>query len=298
MELGTSPGRAIAMTFEALFHSQTLRVSMFRVHWFLLRTSIEERLIYRGDFIFGTFVRFLPIVTQICLWGAIFGVGSATASQRINGYSYSEMVAYYLLTMIARAFSSMPGLARDIAKEIREGSLKRYLTQPVDMQVYYYWSRVAHKLVYYMVATIPFAVLIWICRDFFTHVPSALEWFGVVIAVLLAFQLGFLMESLIGLTGFWLLEVGSISFIFMMLTYFLSGHMLPLDWLPGVIGQIVRYLPFQYLAYLPAAIILGKFSPEMVWIHLAAASAWTLGLWGLSRVVYAQGLKRYGAYGG
>jgi ABC-2 type transport system permease protein len=271
---------------------------MFRIHWYLLRTSLEERLMYRGDFAFGTFVRFLPIVTQICLWGAIFGVGSEKVTQEINGYSFSEMVAYYLLTMVARAFSSMPGLARDISKEIREGSLKRYLTQPVDMQVYYFWSRVAHKLVYYMVATVPFAVLFWLCGNFFTHVPTPLEWVGVVISLMLAFQIGFLMENLIGLAGFWLLEVGSVSFICMMLIYFLSGHMLPLDWLPGIMGRIVGYLPFQYLAYFPAAILLGKLTPVMLGTHLAIATLWTLGLWGLCRFVYAQGLKRYGAYGG
>ncbi len=230
-----------------------------RVHWFLLRTCLEERLIYRGDFAFATFVRFLPIITQICLWGAIFGVGTSDGSLRLNGYSYQEMVAYYLLTMIGRAFSSMPGLARDISKEIRDGSLKRYLTQPVDLQVFYFWSRVSHKLVYYMVATIPFAILFWLCGSFFTHMPTALEWTALVVSLIQAFLIGFLLDNLIGLAAFWLLEIGSISFIFMMLTYFLSGHMLPLDWLPGILGQIVTYLPFQYLAYVPAAIILGKF---------------------------------------
>lgn len=271
---------------------------MFRVHWFLLRTSLEERLIYRGDFAFATFIRFLPIITQICLWGAIFGVGTASTETRLNGYSYHEMVAYYLLTMIGRAFSSMPGLARDISKEIRDGSLKRYLTQPVDLQVFYFWSRVAHKLVYYMVATVPFAILFWLCGSFFTHYPTPLEWVALVAALAQAFLIGFLLDSLIGLTAFWLLEVGSISFIFMMLTYFLSGHMLPLDWLPGVLGQVVAYLPFQYLAYFPAAIILGKFSTAGLAGHLVAASGWVLALWLLNRAVYAWGLRRYGAYGG
>lgn len=269
-----------------------------RVHWFLLRTSLEERLIYRGDFAFATFVRFLPIITQICLWGAIFGVGTTAGTQRLNGYSYHEMVAYYLLTMIGRAFSSMPGLARDISKEIRDGSLKRYLTQPVDLQVFYFWSRVSHKLVYYMVATIPFAILFWLCGSFFTHMPTAVEWAALVVSLIQAFLIGFLLDNLIGLAAFWLLEVGSISFIFMMLTYFLSGHMLPLDWLPGILGQIVAYLPFQYLAYIPAAIILGKLTPIELAGHLVMATGWILALWLLTRIVYALGLRRYGAYGG
>ena len=46
--------------------------------WTILRISIEERLVYRGDFALGTLMRFLPIVTQVFLWGAIFSaVGSS-----------------------------------------------------------------------------------------------------------------------------------------------------------------------------------------------------------------------------
>lgn len=282
-------------------HSLSTSPGLFRtmrVHWFLLRTCLEERLIYRGDFAFATFVRFLPIITQICLWGAIYGVGTADSGQRLNGYTYKEMVAYYLLTMVGRAFSSMPGLTRDVSKEIRDGSLKRYLTQPVDLQVFYFWSRVAHKLVYYMVATIPFAILFWLCGSFFTHFPTPLEWAALVMALMQAFLIGFLLDMLIGLVAFWLLETGAISFIFMMLTYFLSGHMLPLDWLPGIVGRVVVFLPFQYLAYFPAAIVLGKFSPHELGLHLCVGTGWIVGLWLLSRLVYAMGLRRYAAYGG
>ena len=52
---------------------------------------------------------------------------------QIAGYSYHDMVAYYLLTMISRAFSSMPGLASGIALQIRNGEIKKYLIQPVDL---------------------------------------------------------------------------------------------------------------------------------------------------------------------
>ena len=40
--------------------------------WTILRISLEERLVYRGDFALGTLMRFLPIVTQIFLWSAVF----------------------------------------------------------------------------------------------------------------------------------------------------------------------------------------------------------------------------------
>ena len=62
------------------------------------------------------------------------------------------MVAYYLLTMVSRAFSSMPGLASGIALQIRNGEIKKFLIQPVDMLGFLMLSRFAHKLAYYTVA--------------------------------------------------------------------------------------------------------------------------------------------------
>ena len=56
-------------------------------------------------------MRFLPILTQIFLWTAVF----AAAGGGIGAYSRDDVIAYYLLTMLGRAFSSMPGLASGIA---------------------------------------------------------------------------------------------------------------------------------------------------------------------------------------
>ena len=107
-----------------------------RVNWIILKTCLEERFVYRADFAFATLVRFLPIVTQVFLWGAIYRGASADENVRLNSYTYRDMVAYYLLAMLGRAFSSMPGLASGIARDVRDGTIKKYLTQPIDMLGY------------------------------------------------------------------------------------------------------------------------------------------------------------------
>ena len=120
--------------------------------WTILRISLEERLVYRGDFALGTLMRFLPIITQIFLWYAIFEgqrVGSGKTLDQIEfvGYRYQDFVAYYLLTMLSRAFSSMPGLASGIALQIRDGEIKKFLVQPIGLMEFLLLTRVAHKLV-------------------------------------------------------------------------------------------------------------------------------------------------------
>ena len=202
-----------------------------RTWWTILRISLEERLVYRGDFMLGTLMRFLPFVTQIFLWNAVFSVVPGS----IAGYTKNDIIAYYLLTNVSRAFSSMPGLASGISRSILDGSIKKYLIQPVDMIGFLFITRTAHKLVYYTVAFVPFALVFFLCRGFFTNgwppLPTVIAFLA---SLVMAFVLGFFLESTIGMIGFWFLEVNSLLFVYMLLNFFLSGHMFPIDMLDGV----------------------------------------------------------------
>src|SRR5262245_57137982 len=171
--------------------------------WTILRIALAERLVYRGDFALGTLMRFLPIVTQIFLWFAVF---QARGQGKLAGYSYEDFVAYYLLTMVARAFSSMPGLASGIAAQIRNGESKKFLIQPIDFLGFLLLCRVAHKLAYYIVAILPFALVFWLCRNFFPGWPNVTSLSAGILALVLSFLLGFFLEACMGLVGFWWLE--------------------------------------------------------------------------------------------
>ncbi len=273
--------------------------------WTILRICLEERLVYRGDFALGTLMRFLPIVTQIFLWYAIFeAVKDTRGLQEIRGYSYTNFVAYYLLTMVSRAFSSMPGLASGIAKQIRDGEIKKFLIQPVDMLGFMLLGRIAHKMAYYSVAIGPFALVFFLCRGMFRDLPenAATQSVGTLMAFLaslgMGFVLGYFLEATIGLIGFWWLEVSSILFLYMLFSFFLSGHMFPLDILPEPWLTLVELLPLKYLAYFPAAVFLGKVpGPDLI-RGLCVEFIWILFFIGLSRLLYYRGVKRYSGFGG
>ncbi len=273
--------------------------------WTIFRIGLEERLVYRADFALGTLMRFLPIITQIFLWAAVF---ESVGSGRVAGYTYSNMVAYYLLTMMSRAFSSMPGLASGVASQIRSGEIKKFLVQPVDLIGFMFLNRIAHKLTYYTVAFFPFALVFYLCRGFFDGWPpdvltaqgwSSLDILLIYISTLLmGFLLGFFLEICIGLIGFWFLEVTSLLFVYMLLNFFLSGHMFPLDMLPEWAATIVDLFPLKYLAYFPAAVLLGQLDPaEIIW-GLKVELCWLVTFMILSRLMYSYGVKQYSAYGG
>jgi ABC-2 type transport system permease protein len=83
----------------------------------------------------------------------------------------------------------------------------------------------------------------------------------------------------------------------MMINYFLSGHMIPLDYL-GRFGEWVQYLPFKYLAYFPAAVMLDRYTHAELARELVQCAVWIGIFLALNRIVFARGVRRYGAFGG
>src|SRR5215813_9020765 len=278
-------------------------IARVQTWWTILRVCIEERLVYRGDFWLGTLMRFLPIVTQIFLWSAVFAgmsavSGQPVASKQIAGYSYRDFVAYYLLTTVVRAFSSMPGLAGGIALQIRNGEIKKYLVQPIDLVGFLLLMRVAHKLVYYGIAFAPFALVFYLARGYFPGWPPPGVMLAYITSLIFSFLLGFFLEATIGMIGFWFLEVSSLLFVYMLFNFFFSGHMFPLNMLPAPWNTIVQMIPLQYLAFFPAAVFLGKVQGHDLWIGLTIQAAWVLFFIAACRITYWRGVKRYSGFGG
>jgi len=268
----------------------------------IYRVSLLERMAYRGDFLLGSVLRFLPLVTAVLLWQAAYkgAGGSSGSATKFSGYTFDEMVAYLLLVHISRMFSSMPGLAAGIARDIREGTLKKYLIQPLDLVGYLLSYRVAHKTAYIATSFLPYAVLFFLCRGFFYHLdlPDAPRAAAYVLSLALGFLIGFFFETCIGMIGFWFLEIGSFLYVVATVNFFVSGQLFPLDLLSPPWGDVFKALPFQYMAYFPAAVFLGKVQGADLVRGLLIEAGWAAALIVVARLLYARGLRRYSAYGG
>jgi ABC-2 type transport system permease protein len=266
-----------------------------RKYWIVFRVALSERLVYRADFFLATFLRFIPIITTILLWRAIF---DGAAVEEVGDLRYNQMVSYYLLVMVVRAFGSMPRLATDISTDIRDGGLRKYLLQPIDYLTYNLTLRTAHKLVYFVMAAAPYALVFWLCRGFLPGWPvgpMVPVWLA---TLLLAGLLGFTINCLMGLLGFWFLEVSSFLHVAMTAQYFLSGHMFPLSLLPESLQHVVTWLPFAYETYFPAMILLQKLEPQEIARVLLVQAMWVAVLATACRWAWARGLRRYAAFGG
>lgn len=264
-------------------------------YWKIFQVSLIERLTYRGDFFLSTILRFLPLATTILLWNAVY---AGSGAGELGGFSLNTMVAYLLLVQISRLFSSMPGLASGIARDVRTGALNRYLLQPLDLMAYLFAYRAAHKVAVICTTGLAYALLFFLYRDCFEGVPAPATLAAWLTALLLGFLVGFFFESTIGMLGFWFLEVSSLLYVVNTMNFFISGHMFPLDLLPPLWAGLLKVLPFQYLAYFPAMVFLGKISGAELARGLLIQAAWVLFFFVVSRGLFRWGLRRYSAFGG
>jgi ABC-2 type transport system permease protein len=149
-------------------------------------------------------------------------------------------------------------------------------------------------------ASIPYAILFFICRKFFVGlVPTdPVIWAGFLTSLVLAFLVGFFFETCVGMVGFWFLEVTSLLYIVMTLNFFISGQMLPLDLLPPFWANLLKSLPFQYMAYFPTVVFLGKVKGMALVFGLIKEALWAGFFMLLARWLYRRGLRRYSAFGG
>jgi ABC-2 type transport system permease protein len=141
-------------------------------------------------------------------------------------------------------------------------------------------------------------LLFFVCRGYFDRFPDATTLGAYSVSLVLAFLVGFYFEASVGMVGFWFLEVTSLLYIVMTLNFFISGHMLPLDFLPQPWAGLLKMMPFQYMAYFPAVVFLGKVKGTELVFQLFAELFWAVFFFVLARGLFRLGLRRYSAFGG
>ncbi len=267
----------------------------WRKYWIVLSTRTQEDMAYRTNYFFGALFRFLPLVTLIFLWRAVY---ASSPTSLIGGMSYGDMVAYNALMFISRGFSSMPGMTRDVSAEIKDGLLNKYLVKPLSYFWYQVTYRLAHKVVFWLVAAVTFPPIFWYLRGYFTHPPTLLEWGAFLVSLVIAFWIGMLFSFLVGLLAFWFLEISTFLFVIMTIEFFLSGQMIPLNLLPANLQPFLTYMPFGYEGYWPCMILLGKIPADRMGTLLGVGLGWLALFYLLSLWAWKAGLKRYSAVGG
>lgn len=256
--------------------------------------GVQNAFVYRWNFFIRAAFGLIPLAATVWIWRAIF----TSRGSDVGGYSFGEMVFYFVAVTVVESLVSPADDEWQIAADIREGRISSFLLRPLDYRAYRASLFVSSRVVYAGVAMMPLAALAWWLPGQMRLPADGGAWTAFGASLLMAAAIQFLIAFLLATLAFWVLEISTLVFILYSFEYFLSGRIFPIDVMPHGLQTVLMTLPFPYELYFPVAIWMGKVTGVALWNGLAVQAGWTGALFLLSGWLWRRGVRHYGAYGG
>jgi len=236
-----------------------------------------------------TLVFMVPVVGKILFWKAVYRASDGD----IGGFDMRDMVFYLIATaMVQDATWAYGGFIRD---DICRGGLTMHLLRPASYFKTRFSEWSGNMVPRWGSVAILGLMLLLVFRNE-VRLPSELWIYpAALVATLQTYLLKFVFSFCMSLLCFWTESspplIGHIGQL-------LGGSLVPLSFLPGVLQSVAGILPFQYMLYFPATVLMGKVSPAGFLEGLAVQALWIAAFGALARIMWRRGVPRYVAYGG
>ena len=238
------------------------------------------------------------IATQI-FWGVIrilILLAFYRSSNDPQPITFPEAVSYIWLSQAT--FRLVPiSVDRDIASQIRTGTISYELVRPLDPYYYWFCRTMAGKLAPTILRFIPVVLVSML----FLGLKAPVSWFAFfswLLLTFLALLLSSAITNLMNISMLWTIAGDGISNLFMSATYLLSGQMVPLNLFPEFTKKIVLSLPFAGLVDLPIQFYLGKKTLSSLPGAILFDLMWLAVFIIIGRLILRAGLKKMVVQGG
>ncbi|MDT8445343.1 MAG: ABC-2 family transporter protein [bacterium] len=245
--------------------------------WMTMRVSWSNLLVYRVNFILqGIAPLFVFLVVKLSLWYKIF---ESSPQAQVGGYHFEEMAAYHLWILIA-SLLIFNGNSQRISEDIRLGRITSYLIYPFQLWEFHAASFLARSWFQLFIA-LGTLFGAWALLGGRLALPSPAALLAGLGLALLGGLFWFWVNFMVGLVGFWLEETWTLMVMLQIVTYFLSGAIIPLELYPDWMQTLLSFTPFPYIAYWPARLFMGHldqvgwvFGALAFWVVVMALAAW------------------------
>ncbi|RAP77980.1 ABC transporter permease [Paenibacillus montanisoli] len=258
---------------------------VFKADWAIMMAYRSETLIW----MFGAFVQ--PLVS-LAVWTSLSGTGS------IAGYRASDYVLYFCAVLLVDRLTRSWDVY-ELDSDIRQGTFSGKLLRPFHP---IHWS-INGNLVY-KIFWAALMIPAWLLLALFIpamRTPAGIGTIGLaVLAIALSSALRFLIGYMFGLLAFWSNRATAVYALYEGVHLFLAGRIAPLSMFPDWVAEAAKVLPFYVTVAFPVDLLTARLAgePQQIAIGFAQQLGWLMILLLAFRLMWRQGLKRYGASGG
>ena len=262
-----------------------------RAYLAFLRGAVLVGMIYRLGFLFTALGNIVYMVVAYFLWRSIYA-----GQTSIHGLTFDQALLYVALgsTMfiLLKTFTDW-----GMAQEIRDGTVAVFLTKPIDYQFYTFFTNLGFPLTSLVTVIMPTVILL--VFFFRIHFDFGAGYLFFPLSLTLAFIISFHLDYLIGLTGFYTESIWGISITKEIIISVLSGMLLPLQFFPAAIQQILAWLPFQAMYFTPLMMVTKPDKNLSVFLAmLGVQGAWAAATFLICRMAYGRAIRVLRVAGG
>lgn len=253
-------------------------------------TSFRKNLAYRSEVWLLVLLGLLAIIIQAAIWQALLGDGA------VEGITVSDMVTYVIITTVLSTIS-LHRLVNDVDERLRSGDIAVDLVKPMhypSLQLADQLGRSTFQLAFVVVPMLGLSALAFDIQAPASATAGAAFIAALVIALLVSFTQGLLLALL----AFWFLTTSHFIWVNGALLTLFGGANLPLWFFPDTLESLARLLPYQYVAFVPAAVYLGEIvGGELAWM-LALGVVWVVIHGAACHLLWTAAIRRLTLQGG
>ncbi len=257
----------------------------------MIRIRFLMMLAYRTNYYTGILIYSINIGAYYFLWSAIYG-----SKEQIQGLSVTQMTTYVAISWMARAFY-FNNLDREMAMEIKEGRVAVELIRPYNylgMKTMQGLGEGIFRLIFF---SIPGFILVYLLF------PIQLSWKPDIwalfaVSILLSFFINTELNLLTGITTFFLYNNTGLIRAKRVVIDLFSGLLLPMNFFPGWAQEVMRYLPFQGISYIPSMIFTEGFNHHQAVEAIGQQFLWVIVLFIPIRLIWSIAKKQMVIQGG
>lgn len=265
-------------------------VALLRKCWAVLSITVAARFAYVGELLVRTVFLVLVLYIFTQLWQAT-NVSSAEGVQRLTGFTIAQLIWYLAFTEAIVMSVSPP----EVDREVRSGDIAYRLARPLPYPLYHLAAMLGERLLRFVLNLLVGGVVALLVVGPITLTPFAL--LAALSTAVVAMFADRLIAFAIGLLSFWIEDVSGVYLLYSRAVMLLGGTLIPLDAYPSWLATIAGALPFQYLMYYPARLLVR--ADLQSWLHVLAVQTLVIAVTAVPLlVIYRLGMRRVSAQGG
>jgi ABC-2 type transport system permease protein len=256
-----------------------------------IRIRFLTMLAYRVNYYSGIVIYAINIGAYYFMWKAIYG-----DAEQLGGFTAGQMTTYVAVSWMARAFY-FNNLDREISNDIRDGSVAVQMTRPYSYIMVKMMQGFGEGLFRLLLFMAPGMVVVTLI--FPIELPTdPVLWLIFLVMIWFSFLINSQINVMTGLFAFFVENNEGLMRMKRVTVDLLSGVVVPIAFFPGWASEVLKWLPFQAITYLPGSVFTGRIAGSAVWEALLVQAGWFVALIAPIALMWRAARKRLFVQGG